>query len=351
MHNIVEKLYVIPEIYRGRFVDIDKEINLAYEKYPFPWPSEKPYAAYALEDMVCKRDESVTALRGFLREFRVDEGSIRGKVVLDLGAGVGWDAMALAFCGAGQVYAIDNSMSSVTHGRRFAHLLGLKNVSFVRTSLYEIDQLKVVPDMIIAKGVLHHVFDLSRLARAIYMVAKPGTELLFTHSRFSTRMGFYKYFNNHLAWMLGGADIEKRIDVGIKIFRKWTRGYSSDVIRDRTNDLAGVFYMARSIRAVRRIFLEQGFEVEVVSNETYVEHFSSLAGKLERKAEGAGERTAMRVVFSAMLWQARVCNFLSARLKILNRLLGFLVTVMFTMVPHRFRVVKTGIRERQSQCD
>jgi len=339
MRSIVEKLFVLPEIYRGRFVDIDKEVNLAYEKYPFPWPSEKPYTAYSMEDIVRKKDENMLSLRVFLKEFRVSEDSLKGKVVLDLGAGVGWDSICLASWRASRVYAIDNSQSSIAHGRRFADRLGLKGVSFVQTSLYEIDQLDMVPDMIIAKGVLHHVFDLPRLARAIYKVSKPGTELLFTHSRYSTRMGFYKYFNNHLAWMLGGADIEKRIDVGIRLFRKWTSGYPSDVVRDRTNDLAGVFYMARSIRTVRRIFTEQGFEVEVVRNETFTEHYASLAEKLKRKERGASTHIK-RVIFRTMFGQATFCSFLCARLQILDRFCGILFTLLFTMAPHRFKVVK-----------
>jgi hypothetical protein len=138
MFSLVKALSVLPEIYRGRFVDIDREVNLAYEKYPFPWPSEKPYSEYSPQDISSKRDESIASLRVFLREFRVIESTIKDKVVFDLGAGVGWDAMALASCGAKQVYAFDNSSASVAHGQRFAECLGLKNVTYVRTSLYEV---------------------------------------------------------------------------------------------------------------------------------------------------------------------------------------------------------------------
>ena len=342
LRSILEKLSVLPEIYRGRFVDIDNEVNRAYEKYPFPWPSEKSYDAYSLEDIVRKKEEYVLSLRRFLREFRVNEDSLRGKVVLDLGSGVGWDSIAMASFGAKQVYAMDNSRSSIAHGRRFVERLGLRGISFVRSSLYEIDPLPMVPDMIIAKGVLHHVFDLPRLAEAIHSITGPGTEVLLTHSRFSTRMGFYKYFNNHLAWMLGGADIEKRIDVGIKLFRKWTSDYSADVVRDRTNDLAGVFYMARSSRTVRKIFLEQGFKVGAVPNETFVEHYPALAAALVRKTEFVESRPATRLFFRIMHWQVRLCNVVCMRIRTLDRTFGHLFTVMFTMVPHRFRAVKIG---------
>jgi hypothetical protein len=138
--------------------------------------------------------------------------------------------------------------------------------------------------------------------------------------------------------MLGGADIEKRIDVGIKVFRKWTKGFSPDVVRDRTNDLAGVFYMARSSRAVRDIFRDQGFEVDVVPSESFVEYYDSIAEKLTRRLDAGRPPKA---IIRTMVWFFDVCRFFSLRSSVIDRSLGLLFTLAFTMVPHRFRAVKT----------
>jgi 2-polyprenyl-3-methyl-5-hydroxy-6-metoxy-1,4-benzoquinol methylase len=345
--RVVRCLSVIPQVYKGEFVDIDREIQLAYERYPFPWPSEKQYSDYALDDVLAKKDEIAIQFREFLRDIDFDEDCIRGKVVLELGAGVGWDSMALMSCGAKEVFAVDNSISSIEYGRHFAGLLGLKDIHFIQSSLYEIDQLEVVPDVIIAKGVLHHVFDLPRLVGSIHHKAGPNTQLLMTHSRYSTRMGLYKYINNHLAWMLGGADIEKRIDAGIWLFRKWTRTYVPEVVRDGTNDLAGVFYMARSARNIRRMFTDRGFKVEVIPNKTFVRHYATLQAKLEKRVQQAGNHTIMKASYRALRSQARVCNYLCSRLNVLNLILGHVFTILFTMPPHMLRIVST---EERLEC-
>jgi 2-polyprenyl-3-methyl-5-hydroxy-6-metoxy-1,4-benzoquinol methylase len=347
--RVARCLSVIPQIYKGSFVDIDREIQLAYERYPYPWPSEKQYSDYALDDVLAKKDEIETQFREFLRDIDFDQDCIRGKVVLELGAGVGWDSLALMSCGARRVYAIDNSASSIAHGKHFARLLEVDDIHFIQSSLYEIDQLEVVPDVILAKGVLHHVFDLPRLVSAIDRIAGPGTQLLVTHSRFSTRLGFYKYLNNHLAWMLGGADIEKRIDAGIKLFRKWTRKYPPEVVRDGTNDLAGVFYMARTKSEIRKMFSRQSFDVRVIPNKSFVKHFDSFVGKLEKRVQQAKNRTLLRTSYSALLSKARVFNYLCSHLEFLNVISGHVFTLMFTMPPHMMRLVRRREQARESK--
>ena len=344
MLSLLQKLSVIPDIYKGRFIDMDREINLAYQKYPFPWPSEKQYDRYSLEDILAKKRESETLFKEFMRDFHVDEGFFAGKAVLDLGAGVGWDAIVVASAGAKSVCAVDNSLTSVEHGRRFAQQLNLSNVHMIRSSLYDIGRLELSPDVIIAKGVLHHVFDLPRLAGAIRRLVKPGTELLVTHSRYSTRLGFYKYFNNHLAWVLGGADIEKRIDAGIRLFRGWTRKFPPEVIRDRTNDLAGVFYMARSARKIKKIFEDQGFKVETVPNNTYLDYYPSLGTKLQDMIKNTRSGRIKKAVFVVMLMKLRFFSILAARCAMLNRGLGHLFTVLFFMPPHKLKMVALGDR-------
>jgi hypothetical protein len=100
--------------------------------------------------------------------------------------------------------------------------------------------------------------------------------------------------------------------------------------------------MARSSRTVRKIFLEQGFKVGAVPNETFVEHYPSLAAALVRKTEFVESRPATRLFFRIMHWQVRLCNVVCMRIQTLDRIFGHLFTVLFTMVPHRFRAVKIG---------
>ena len=182
MGRIAQKLKVLPEIYKGNFADIDQENNRAYQRYPFPWPDEKQYEQYTHEDVLKNLESRREALREFIGEFDLGLPFFKDKIVVDLGAGVGWDALCFAGSGAKAVYAVDNSETSLKHGERFARMLGIQNVQFCRSSLYDIGRLGLEADVIIAKGVLHHVFDLPRLAGALGLISNSRTQLLLTHS-------------------------------------------------------------------------------------------------------------------------------------------------------------------------
>lgn len=59
-------------------------------------------------------------------------------------------------------------------------------------------------------------------------------------------------------------DLEERLKAGEAIWRGWIRSTPEPLRKSQLNDLAGVFYMARSPRAIRKTFQEAGFDVQFV---------------------------------------------------------------------------------------
>ena len=333
---IAQKLTVLPEIYKGKFADIDQENNRAYQKYPFPWPHEKQYEHYTQEDVLKNLDDKQEALRAFIGEFGLEWPFIKDKVIVDLGAGVGWDALCLARNGAKTVYAVDNSETSLKHGERFARMLGIRNVCFRRSSLYDIGGLGLEADVIIAKGVLHHVFDLPRLADAMRLISNSRTQLLLTHSSYGSRLGFVKYLYNHLAWVFGGADLERRIDVGLRLFRGWHGQLTDKLARYRANDLAGVFYMARSPGRIMNIFRGKGFRIQKVPGRCFSDLYPRLLEHHCRMREVDSHKIFRKARRSAAMGLIESFRFLSLHFSFMDRALGKMYTFFFLMPAHTF---------------
>lgn len=331
MSRITQKLKVLPEIYKGNFADIDQENNRAYQKYPFPWPDEKQYEQYTREDVSKNLETRREALTEFVGEYGWALSDLKDKIVVDLGAGVGWDALCFAGSGAKTVYAVDNSEASLKHGERFARMLDVRNVQFCRSSLYDIGGLGLGADVIIAKGVLHHVFDLPRLADALRLISNSRTQLLLTHSSYSSRKGFIKYFYNHLAWVLGGADLERRIDVGLKLFRGWHGQLTDTLARHRANDLAGVFYMARSPRRIMNIFREKGFRIQKVPGRRFSDVYPRLREHHSRMLEVDQHKILRKARRSTAMGLLEAFRFLSVHFSFLDRPLGRMYAFFFLM--------------------
>lgn len=335
MNQIFKKLTVIPSIYQGRFVDIDAEINRAYKKYPFPWPNEKQYGDYAKEDALKTLSCLEMALEEFLHEFELDFDFFKDKVVIDLGSGVGWDSFCIARHGAKFVYAIDNCEISIKHGERFAQMLGVENIKFYRSSLYEVDRTQLKGDVIIAKGVLHHIFDLPRFVKALPHISRDHTELLLAHSSYHSRLGFIHYFFNHLAWVFGGADLENRIDVGVRLFRGWHWQLPDTLLRHRVNDLAGVFYMARSSKQIIKIFENEGFSMQKPRGRKFTALHLLLKEHHFQMLEVERHNTLRKIRRFIAISLIETFYFLSKFL-FMDRLLGRLYQFLFSMPGHLF---------------
>lgn len=105
-------------------------------------------------------------------------GSWSDGVIVDLGAGNGIAAYALAHAGAARVYAVEPDPSPlVGHGavRRIRDGLPIEIVAGVGEHLPLMDE---IADVVLARQVLHHVRDLAAVLRECHRVLRPGGLLL-----------------------------------------------------------------------------------------------------------------------------------------------------------------------------
>jgi SAM-dependent methyltransferase len=107
-------------------------------------------------------------------------GTLKGRRVLDVGAGGGENAVAMARQGA-HVIAIDASAAQLARGRKLAaeaevrvewHEGDAADLAFLRA-----DSI----DLALAVGVIFEIEDLDRLFRQVHRVLRAGAPFLFTH--------------------------------------------------------------------------------------------------------------------------------------------------------------------------
>jgi SAM-dependent methyltransferase len=107
-------------------------------------------------------------------------GLSEGMRVLDLGCGTGtmtcWIASQLG--GSGATVGADISASQLDVARRQAQRLGLSNVSFHESSVYETPFERASFDLVCCRFLLCHVGDPERGVREMHALLKPGGILL-----------------------------------------------------------------------------------------------------------------------------------------------------------------------------
>ena len=91
--------------------------------------------------------------RGWYHELYKD--ALRGKKVLDVGAGLGFDAFTFAQAGA-ELTLLDIVPTNVDLHRRLAQALGIRVEHFWLNELADLDQLSEEFDVIWAQGSMHH---------------------------------------------------------------------------------------------------------------------------------------------------------------------------------------------------
>jgi ubiquinone/menaquinone biosynthesis C-methylase UbiE len=107
-------------------------------------------------------------------------GEVNGKRVLDIGAGSGANAVALARMGA-HVIAIDRSEAQLAAARKLA------TAAEVRVEWHESDAADLAflradsIDLALATGVVGEVEDLDRLLRQVHRVLRPGAPFVFSY--------------------------------------------------------------------------------------------------------------------------------------------------------------------------
>jgi len=98
------------------------------------------------------------------------------EVCVDLGSGRGTDVIRLAgIVGAeGFVYGIDISDGMISKATRTAENLGIKNVSFLQSSLEKITIDDNVVDLVISNCTINHASDKQAVWNEVYRILKQG---------------------------------------------------------------------------------------------------------------------------------------------------------------------------------
>lgn len=118
----------------------------------------------------------------FNKEYRFRRlGEVRGLRILDVGCGLGDNAILLASHGA-RVTGVDLSPRSIEIARLRAERAGLVELpTFVCAPLEEADLPEAAFDVIWGDGVLHHVLhDLDRVLQQLARAARRGAQFLFS---------------------------------------------------------------------------------------------------------------------------------------------------------------------------
>jgi len=99
-----------------------------------------------------------------------------GEICVDLGSGRGTDAMKLAETVGenGFVYGIDISEGMLKKASDTSRRLGIKNVSFIRSSLEKIDLQSGIADLVISNCTINHSSDKQAVWNEIYRILKKG---------------------------------------------------------------------------------------------------------------------------------------------------------------------------------
>src|SRR5271170_3837549 len=99
----------------------------------------------------------------------------KGKTVLDLGCGDGEFTVQLAELGAKHVVGIDLAPQAIEMANNTAAKLKKYNLSYRVDNIYKMDSSNVMYDVIVLRGVLHHLPD---PALAVSIAAKLGKEIV-----------------------------------------------------------------------------------------------------------------------------------------------------------------------------
>jgi ubiquinone/menaquinone biosynthesis C-methylase UbiE len=99
-----------------------------------------------------------------------------GQRVIDLGCGGGIYTRALAEMGAETVTAVDFSEAMLNRARQTTELLS--NVEFIQAPADRVPLPDASADLIVARGLIHHLGDLTGFARETYRLLAPGGTLI-----------------------------------------------------------------------------------------------------------------------------------------------------------------------------
>lgn len=166
-----------------------------------PWPSTRD----ADEEMGWR-----------LKCLGVAPADYQGKKVLEMGCGTGEYALWYADNGAAEVIGIDLSAGSLKLARERKEQGGFDNVDFREMDILNCDLPDEYFDYAYSVGVLHHTGEPLRGFKHLARVTKPGGVVIVSlYNSYSRRVLRTK---QTICKWLGGADIDKRVYWGEKLF-------------------------------------------------------------------------------------------------------------------------------------
>jgi len=112
---------------------------------------------------------------------------LKGKTILDIGAGWGTSALLLESCGA-KVTAIDLSESSLSGATKNNEFFGKGNIEILEMDAEKLDFPNETFDYVYSWGVIHHSSSTENIVDGISRVMKPGGRgMIMVYNRLSIR--------------------------------------------------------------------------------------------------------------------------------------------------------------------
>ncbi|MBU1276670.1 MAG: class I SAM-dependent methyltransferase [Proteobacteria bacterium] len=193
----------------------------------------------------------------------VTPSDYQGKKVLDMGCGTGEYAMWYAKQGAAEVQGIDLSKGSLAIANQRKAEGGYHNADFREMDILNCSLPDNYFDYSYSVGVLHHTGDPLRGFKHLVRATKPGGVVVVSlYNSFSRRTLRTK---QTICRWLGGADIDKRVEWGERLFggtlRKLDKRYHGLNTKQIAYDIFGFPHESlHSAQEVLRWFDETGLE-------------------------------------------------------------------------------------------
>lgn len=186
-------------LYEQKVEQIRRSVVGMYHRHPWPWDRR------ADEEMGWR-----------LACLGVRPEDYKDKTVLELGCGTGDYALWYAANGAKHVTGVDLSDNSLARARERAEAAGLKNITFIKQDVLQLDLPAASFDYVYSVGVLHITGDPLRGFQNLVRCCKPGGVVLLSVANKFTRGTLRP--RQWIVKVLGGSDLEARARWARRLF-------------------------------------------------------------------------------------------------------------------------------------
>ena len=144
------------------------------------------FASYSLLEHHLDLLKDKARVQAYFRAMRENEDSFAGKVVLEVGCGLGLLTILAARAGARKVYAVEATKAAAAFARRLVQSHGLENVVTVFETTVETIELPEQVDVIISEFMGHFLLRESMIDSVIFArdrFLKPGGAIFPSHCK------------------------------------------------------------------------------------------------------------------------------------------------------------------------